>query len=466
MRLLHTTTFTLHPFAGPRHDAPQYAILSHTWDKHEVLFEDMATPEAMVAAASQKPKAWAKVMRSCDMARALGFEYLWIDTLCIEKSSSAELSEAINSMFDWYALSGVCLAYISDYKDDGLKAGTSDASKFLSSRWFTRGWTLQELIAPANLVFYDKDWFPIGDRRFLANFISSKTFIYRKILARRVPVQADNLQQLRRDLTAVCVAAKMKWVSMRQTGRPEDIAYCMLGLFNVNMPLLYGEGAQKAFLRLQEEIIKHSFDQTILAWQSPIRDPLLEGRWDWILAPSADYFAESHSVQLLRGQPRFHGGGSHPEGLNFEAVICTVEPLESSRSARFPFVAAPDNAMTEAGKTALFLAILHCCADGNFTKRIALLLYRDRDTQDRYYRAHTAFFVIEFGDRNIEIGKPVAAFLVCNTHRTEPFVTDHIKTPARAVRTSTWMGQNLSKSCCVAHQRSPGIPNKVIGRAE
>ncbi|KAK4442962.1 HET-domain-containing protein [Podospora aff. communis PSN243] len=259
MRLLHTVDFTLHSFVGPEQDAPHYAILSHTWDDDEVLFEDMATPERMVEMANLKAKAWKKVERSCAMARALSFDYIWIDTLCIDKSSSAELSEAINSMFEWYALSSVCLAYVSDYKDEGLKSGAADPTHFLKSRWFTRGWTLQELIAPANLVFYDKDWFPIGDRRFLANAIASETSIYRKFLARA-------------NLTAVCVAAKMKWVSKRQTGRPEDKAYCILGLFNVNMPLLYGEGAEKAFIRLQEEIIKHSFDQTILAWQEASRD--------------------------------------------------------------------------------------------------------------------------------------------------------------------------------------------------
>ncbi|KAK0627626.1 heterokaryon incompatibility protein-domain-containing protein [Immersiella caudata] len=278
MRLLHTADFTLHSFVGPEHDAPHYAILSHTWEDDEVLFEDMATPERMVEVVTSKPKAWTKVQRSCAMARALSFDYIWIDTLCIDKSSSAELSEAINSMFEWYALSSVCLAYISDYKDEGLKSGAADPENFMKSRWFTRGWTLQELIAPANLVFYDRDWFPIGDRRFLANAVSSKTSIYRRFLARKGPSRDDNLRELRRNLTAVCVAAKMRWVSARKTGRPEDTAYCMLGLFNVNMPLLYGEGAEKAFIRLQEEIIKHSFDQTILAWQGLTGDSLLGGR--------------------------------------------------------------------------------------------------------------------------------------------------------------------------------------------
>jgi len=404
MRLLHTTNFTLHSFVSPQHDAPHYAILSHTWEVDEVLFEDMATPERMVALATEKKKAWTKVQRSCAMARALSFDHIWIDTLCIDKSSSSELSEAINSMFEWYALSGVCLAYISDYKDDGLKSGASDATNFLNSRWFTRGWTLQELIAPANLVFYDMEWFPIGDRRFLANVISSKTSIYRKFLARRGPSQAENLQNLRRDLTAVCVAAKMKWVSVRQTGRPEDTAYCMLGLFNVNMPLLYGEGAEKAFVRLQEEIIKHSFDQTILTWQSPGRKALLGGRWDGILSPSADNFAESHSVQLLRGQPRFDNGGARPDGLFFEAVICPVEAL-SRENALSCLADFPDNIATEYGGISTYLAILHCCADGNYTKRIALLLYKDKTLPNCYYRAHGSFFVVEIGDEFLQIGK-------------------------------------------------------------
>ncbi|KAK0643222.1 heterokaryon incompatibility protein-domain-containing protein [Cercophora newfieldiana] len=411
MRLLHTTKFTLHSFVGPEHDAPHYAILSHTWEEDEVLFEDMATSERMAEVTTVKAKAWAKIQRSCAMARTFCFDYIWIDTLCIDKSSSAELSEAINSMFEYYAFAGVCLAYISDYKDEGLRSGVVDATNFLNSRWFTRGWTLQELIVPSNLVFYDMDWLPIGNRHFLANAIASKTSIYRKILARRGPTRgkgkspgrADNLNDLRRDLTAVCVAAKMKWVSTRQTKRPEDVAYCMLGLFNVNMPLLYGEGAEKAFIRLQEEIIKHSFDQTILTWQDPEgRGSSLGGRWDGILSPLPASFAQSDSVQLLRGQPRFDNGGAQPDGLGFEAVLCPVEPL-SRESAQSCLIGPPHNIETEHGAIKTYLAILHCCADGNYTKRIALLLYKDKTQPCRYYRAHRSFFVVEIDEEYLQI---------------------------------------------------------------
>jgi hypothetical protein len=201
------------------------------------------------------------------------------------------------------------------------------------------------------------------------------------------------------------VAAKMKWVSKRQTGRPEDMAYCMMGLFNVNMPLLYGEGSEKAFIRLQEEIIKHAFDQTILTWQGPARkEPLLGFRWEGILSPTPDYFANSHPVHPLRGQPRFDHGGAQPDGLGFEALLCPVEPL-SEREAELCLLGPPENITRKEEKIMTYLAILHCCADGNYTRRIALLLYKERKKQDRYFRAHRSFFVIQIDDDHLEIGR-------------------------------------------------------------
>lgn len=185
------------------------------------------------------------------------------------------------------------------------------------------------------------------------------------------------------------------------------MAYCMMGLFNVNMPLLYGEGAEKAFIRLQEEIIKHSFDQTILAWQGPTqRAPLLGVRWEGILSRTPEYFANSHPVQLLRGQPRFDNGGAEPDGLGFEAMLCPVEPL-SDRQAESCLLDPPENITRKEENILTYLAILHCCADGNYTRRIALLVYKEKKKQDRYFRAHRSFFVIQIDDDCLEIDRDV-----------------------------------------------------------
>jgi hypothetical protein len=177
----------------------------------------------------------------------------WIDTCCIDKTSSAELSEAINSMYRWYQKSQVCYAYLVDVPD-----ATTDHSRpeslFQQSKWFTRGWTLQELLAPTFVEFYDQNWIEIGTK-------SSMRALVQKI---------TNISTLV-DIDKACVAEKLSWASTRVTTRIEDLAYCLMGLFDINMPLLYGEG-HNAFLRLQLEIWNRTNDESIFAWGMPSRE--------------------------------------------------------------------------------------------------------------------------------------------------------------------------------------------------
>lgn len=244
MRLLETTTLELHEFFG---DAiPSYAILSHTWAEEEVSYQLLSKSEA------QSLAGYKKITAFCKLAAAQGWKYAWADTCCIDKTSSAELSEAINSMWRWYGKSSMCFAHLADCVNNESYGSHSTAfsSEIRNSRWFTRGWTLQELLAPAKIVFYDSKWNLIGDRDTLSFDISIATGISRLHL--RHPQQAS-------------VAAKMSWMSKRQTTRSEDIAYSLLGLFHVYMPLIYGEGSN-AFIRLQQEIVKVSNDESIFAW--------------------------------------------------------------------------------------------------------------------------------------------------------------------------------------------------------
>jgi hypothetical protein len=195
-----------------------------------------------------------KIQGKCEKARSLGFEYAWVDTCCIDKSSSAELSEAINSMFQWYRRADVCLVYLSDLSPN------SDIDDCMPRcRWFTRGWCLQELIAPKDVRFYNNSWQHIGHKSTtrLKGLISRITKIDQAVLSDATL------------LPTLSVARRMSWSSQRVTTRPEDIAYCLLGIFEINMPMLYGEG-EKAFLRLQEEIIKRSNDLSIFAWGHPL----------------------------------------------------------------------------------------------------------------------------------------------------------------------------------------------------
>ncbi|KAL6248536.1 hypothetical protein RBB50_004791 [Rhinocladiella similis] len=246
MRLINCQTFQLEWFADD--SIPEYAILSHRWEDHEVSFEDMQGHFGFVRA--RRKKGYAKIQQSALIAlRKHHLAYMWVDTCSINKESSAELSEAINSMYAWYKNSKVCLAYLSDVPGGEPATATS---KFGRSLWFTRGWTLQELIAPEIVEFYASDWSYCGTREDLKEVIARITRIPRGVLAN------GNLERY-------SIARRMSWASDRRTTRVEDTAYCLLGIFNVNMPMIYGEG-QKAFRRLQEEIIKRSDDQSIFAW--------------------------------------------------------------------------------------------------------------------------------------------------------------------------------------------------------
>jgi len=150
-------------------------------------------------------------------------EYLWVDTNCIDKSNSAELSEAINSMFSFYSRAKVCYAYLHDVHDIILDCPDVHATQFAQSNWFTRGWTLQELLAPKNIIIFTSGWTRIRSKDLLQNIISEVT---------RIPVESLLSPDA---IRGVSIANRMIWVANRVTTRREDIAYCMLGIFDINM---------------------------------------------------------------------------------------------------------------------------------------------------------------------------------------------------------------------------------------
>jgi hypothetical protein len=248
MRLINTKTLKIENFSGPVSEL--YVILSHTWEDEEVTYQDMNHQRR----ASRK-KGFAKIKKTCLIARENGFKYAWIDTCCIDKTSSAELSESINSMFNWYKRAAACYAFLSDLP--GSRHGTDELTHedFVGCRWFRRGWTLQELIAPTDVVFFDKTWKQRGVRSGLRRTIRVTTDLSEDVLT-------DPSK-----LSLVLLARRMPWASGRSTTCVEDMAYCLLGIFDVNMPLIYGEGP-RAFLRLQEEILRKTTDLSIFAWQA------------------------------------------------------------------------------------------------------------------------------------------------------------------------------------------------------
>jgi hypothetical protein len=255
MWLINVRTFRLEEV--PNFESKRYAILSHTWGDDEVSFKDIADSEV-----AQARQGYEKVKETCRLADELGLGYAWIDTCCIDKSSSAELSEAINSMWKWYHQAAVCFVHLYDmppYNEriDGEISDPEvvDSTPFPKCRWFTRGWTLQELIAPKAVEFYDSEWRPRGTKGTLKQSLS---------LITGVPV--DVLERSGR-LFSKPVATRMSWAAKRETTKPEDTAYCLLGIFGVNMAMIYGEGS-RAFIRLQEEIAKESNDRSLFAWKA------------------------------------------------------------------------------------------------------------------------------------------------------------------------------------------------------
>ncbi|CAI0651004.1 unnamed protein product [Colletotrichum noveboracense] len=245
MKLLNCKLLQIEEFYGT--SIPKsYAILSHRWELEEVTYKDLQTPGLGMTKAG-----WAKINDFCRIALDNGYEYGWVDTCCIDKRNLTELTEAINSMFKWYANSSVCYAYLSD-----ILSG----QPVENSLWFTRGWTLQELIAPSRMMFFDKKWEFIGTRDSLGDFIQLRSRVDKEMLEdTALPRNITNM------LSTIPVARRMSWASERTTTREEDRAYSLLGIFGVNMPMLYGEGS-RAFMHLQEEIAKETNDLSLFAW--------------------------------------------------------------------------------------------------------------------------------------------------------------------------------------------------------
>jgi len=330
MRSIHTSTFEIRQADHSFFMDQGYAVLSHRWMGDEIDYQRFATyigklQKEKDSTNSLEPVELDKIHGACRIARFANLNWIWIDSCCIDKSSAVELSEAINSMFKWYAEASTCITYLSDVQHDndshGMEALCSiDYANGRSSPsvWFSRGWTLQELLAPKSNNFFDMNWAFIGTRESLIPALESITGI-KKLYLTGAP-----------SLKKASIATKMSWMAGRATTRPEDIAYSMLGLFGINMVPLYGEGAEGSFMRLQEELLRKSDDETLFAWkmptdcrQNPSRGRQVYGNLDladyeWgLLAQSPEWFRNSGNV-TNRGSfvPRRFGGFKiHQNGI-------------------------------------------------------------------------------------------------------------------------------------------------------
>ena len=282
---------------------PQYAILSHTWgaDAEEVTFADLAEGGGM-----HKP-GYKKIRFCGEQAQQDGLQYFWVDTCCIDKSDKAELSSAIQSMFRWYQNATKCYVYLSDVStkkkkfDDMIPQFTWE-SAFRSSRWFTRGWTLQELLAPNVVEFFSQEWERLGDKISLRLLIKKITGI---------PCEALDGTPL----SQFSVDERLRWKGDRQTKREEDAWYSLLGIFDVEIAPAYSEGAANAFRRLKDEIDKLQICIRDIRYTDPSDDKkriedtkggLLADSYRWVLDNTTfqQWYQEPNSRLLwVKGDP-------------------------------------------------------------------------------------------------------------------------------------------------------------------
>jgi hypothetical protein len=314
-------------------DIPPYAILSHTWGSsdEEVSFQDMQ------AGSGEHKRGYRKILFCGKQAANDGLSFFWVDTCCIDKTSSAELSEAINSMYMWYKAAWVCYAYLAD---------VASISTLENSRWFTRGWTLQELIAPTEVVFFNGEWERLGTRLQLSTSIQDCTGV-------SVRAFLEN-----RSLEWFSIAQKMSWAARRSTTRTEDAAYCLLGLFGINMPLIYGEG-ENAFVRLQDEIMKVSEDHSLFAWKS-------EDDRGGCLAISPSSFRDCANVVQTNRMNTVYD-----------------PPVMGSRGVQMEL------RFMETGPGRRGFAILNCCEEGEKSKRLAIYVKDLSRSMKRVERIHS-----------------------------------------------------------------------------
>ncbi|ETI27452.1 hypothetical protein G647_09642 [Cladophialophora carrionii CBS 160.54] len=327
MRLIDVKTLQLKEFGSG--EVPRYAILSHRWESEEVSFQEMSQPKTF------GKRGFAKIQSACWQARNKGYSYLWVDTCCIDKTSSAELTEAINSMYKWYQNAEICFAYLTDI--ESRKHAIKD------SMWLTRGWTLQELIAPKHVSFHDRHWVFLGTKGDLAHELSMHTGIPIEVLMGHSRPSSCS------------VAQRMSWAARRQTTRIEDRAYSLLGIFDVSMPMLYGEG-EKSFARLQQEILRLSDDQSIFAW-----DRGHEG-----------YFG-GHSGLLATSPSQF---------VTCQSVVRSSHGLPNTGRFELTNVGLSISLLTVPWAMETYLCILHCTLRASPHLRLGVFLERLSSSQD------------------------------------------------------------------------------------
>jgi hypothetical protein len=309
---------------------PPYAILSHTWQNDEEV-----TYNELIEGGGINKEGYKKILSCARQAKHDGLEYFWVDTCCINKADAVELRDAISSMFNWYQHASKCYVYLWDVPYSKQKADTADTglaaylwtTAFRRSKWFTRGWTLQELLAPRFVEFFSKEWRKLGDKASLETHIHEATRIPKTAL-QGVPMLQFTIDE------------RLKWSGHRETTEPEDRVYCLIGIFGAQMTPFYGEGVHGAFIRLMDEanILKRCLLD--MCPSDPYDDKkriedtkggLLQRSYDWVLNNNSFQQWRDNSQSCLLWMKGDAGKGK-------TMLVCgIVDQLKTSNDALLSF---------------------------------------------------------------------------------------------------------------------------------
>ena len=366
---------------------PPYAILSHTWkEEQEVTFADLRELSNVAGLKAQNKEGYQKLLFCAQQAKQDGLDYFWVDTCCIDKANNTELSKAINSMFRWYQNAKRCYVFLSDVENNTLEG--DGELVFRKSRWFNRGWTLQELLAPRSVEFFSKNGMRLGDKESLKHIIYEVTGI---------PFEA----LLGSNLSEFDVAKRFSWAANRQTSEEEDEAYCLFGIFGVHLPLIYGEGKANALERLRNTaILKHK-------GRSHDQDEKLGKICSWLSAP--DPSTNYHKAHKQR---------QAETGLWLLNSACFTQ-WKASAASRPWLYGIPGCGKTILSSTVIEHLVQHCHGDASMVTAYFYFDFNDTHKQDPELMLRS--LLCQLLQRSATIPKSVdALFSACENGHRQP----------------------------------------------
>jgi hypothetical protein len=379
-------------------EIPPYAILSHTWGEQEVVFDDLKDIENV-----QSKEGYRKIRFCAQQTKRDGLNHFWVDTCCIDKANNTELSEAINSMFRWYQNAVKCYVFLSDVEGKSLKKNGKSSSRwkaaFRTSRWFTRGWTLQELLAPRSVDFFSKDGARLGDKESLKQTIHDVTGI---------PIEALTGS----DLSHFDIAERFSWGKNRHTTREEDSAYCLLGIFGCHLPLIYGEGRERALKRLKKGTLDASEDiADAFANSAKIHSQNQEERLgnicSWLSAPDP-----STNYHKAHKQRQAETGLWLLESAKFT-------DWKEGAASRLWLYGIPGCGKTILSSTIVEHLLQHCHDDASMVMTYFYFDFKDTQKQDPELMLHS--LLCQLLQRSVVIPKSVdALFSSCENGKRQP----------------------------------------------